>query len=261
MNKYCIEVRIFALAVLFICFEVCGVVNSPTVFGQEKQESSRRESESIKAIEAAGGRVMQISSADSSREVSFYLAGKKIEDKHLKDIGAVRDVIWLNLANTGVTNEGLKQIAGLKLQKLHLEKTGVGDAGLAHLKDMTDLEYLNLYGTSVTDEGLKHLSKLSKLKRLYVWQSKVSKEGMKAFEKQMPGLKVIGESKLPVSPPPKKKEDAKKDKQAKEDQLKAREKALQKKEKELKDREAKVKEREESLNKKEKELGKDSKKD
>ena len=259
MNKHRIEVRIIALAVLVAACEMCGVVKCPTVFGQEKQESSRREAEAIKNIEAAGGRVMQISSADSTREVSFYLAGKKVEDKHLSDLGAVKDVIWLNLANTGITNDGLKQLSGMKLQKLHLEKTAIGDEGLVHLKEMTDLEYLNLYGTSVTDEGLKHLAKLNNLKRLYVWQSKVTKEGMENFEKQIPGLKVIGESKLPVSPPPKKKENAEKDgKEPKAENLKAREEALQKKEKELKEREAKLKEREESLKKKEKELGKGS---
>ena len=201
---------------------------------------------------------MQISSADSTREVSFYLAGKKIEDQHLKDLGNVSDVIWLNLANTAVTDDGLKEIAGMKLQKLHLEKTGIGDSGLAHLKDMSDLEYLNLYGTTVTDAGLKHLEKLSKLKRLYVWQSKVTKEGMKSLEGKIPGLKVIGESKLPVSPPPKKKEDAKaKEAKAKEAKLKSREQAVAKKEKELKEREAALQKREEAIEQKEKDDDKD----
>jgi len=252
-----IEIRIFALAVLFVCCELFGAVKSPTVFAQDKEESSRREMEVIRKIEAAGGRVMQISSADSTREVSFYLAGKKVEDQHLKDLGIVQNVIWLNLANTGVTNDGIKEIAGLKLQKLHLEKTGIGDAGLAHLKDMSDLEYLNLYGTAVTDEGLKQLAKLSKLKKLYVWQSKVTKEGMASLEKQIPGLKVIGESKLPVAPP-KKEEDKKAKKGAKAGQLKAREKAVEKKEKELKDKEAALQKREEALKEKENQLNKEA---
>jgi len=218
--------------------------------------------EVIKKIEAAGGRVAQISSADSTREVSFYLAGKKVEDQHLKDLGVVKDVVWLNLANTGITNDGLKEIAGLKLQKLHLEKTGIGDAGLAHLKDMSELEYLNLYGTAVTDEGLKQLTKLSKLKRLYVWQSKVTKEGMKSLEKQIPGLQVVGESKLPVARPKKEKEDKKKAKKGASDgDLKAREKAVEKKEKELKDKEASLKQREEALKKKEQQLDKEAGKD
>ena len=218
-------------------------MNQPTIHGQEKEVSSRREAEVVKRIEAAGGRVMPISSADPTREISFYLAGEKIKDEQLKDIGAVSDVIWLNLANTGVTNEGLKQIAGMKLKKLHLEKTSIGDAGLAHLKEMGDLEYLNLYATSVTDEGLKNLAGLSKLKHVYVWQSKVTDAGMKSLEKQIPGLKVVGESKLPVI-------------KISMEEVKKREEAVKKKEQELKAKEKSLNEREEALQKKEKELGK-----
>lgn len=255
MKKSVCSIRILGLALCLVCCEFIGAVGLPTAFAQEEEQSSRRKTDVVEKIEAAGGRVMQISSADSTREVSFYLAGKKIEDQHLKDLGNVSDVIWLNLANTAVTDDGLKEIAGMKLQKLHLEKTGIGDSGLAHLKDMSDLEYLNLYGTTVTDAGLKHLEKLSKLKRLYVWQSKVTKEGMKSLEEKIPGLKVIGESKLPVSPPPEKKEDA--NAKAKEAKLKSREQAVAKKEKELKEREAALQKREEAIEQKEKDDDKD----
>ena len=234
-------------SITFLLF-CCGVflsVKSPTVLGQDKEESSRRETEVIKKIKANGGKIMQISSADSSREASFYLAGKKITDAHLKDLGAVRDVVWLNLANTAVSNDGLEKIAGLKLKKLHLEKTGIGDAGLVHLKEMVDLEYLNLYATAVTDEGLKHLTGLKKLKKVYVWQSKVTEAGMRELEKQIPGLKVVGESKLPVFEEPK---------VSKEDQLKAREDAIAKKEQELKKKEKSLNEKVEAIKKKVQEL-------
>ena len=213
--------RIPNIVILILCVGIVGVVNSPTIFGQDSEEKSQREAEAIKKVEAVGGRVLQISSADSNREVSFYLAGEKVKDEHIKDLGAVQNVIWLNLANTKVTNDGLQHIRGMKLAKLHLEKTGIGDEGLAHLKDMVELEYLNLYATEVTDEGLKHLEKMSKLKRLYVWQSKVTEEGMKALEEKISGLKVVGECKLPVIEPPKKeepkKEEPKKEKPKKEE--------------------------------------------
>lgn len=225
--------RIGAVSALLICIGICAFVNPTTVLAQE---SSRREAEIIKEIGKAGGRVMQISSADASREVSFYLAGKKIADANLKDINVVQNVIWLNLANTSVTDGGLKNIAGLKLQKLHLEKTGIGDSGLMHLKEMEDLTYLNLYATKVTDEGLKHLTGLKKLRKVYVWQSQVTENGMKSLEKQIPGLKVIGESKLP--------------KATKEEQLASREKKLNQKEKQLNEKEASLKKREQELKKK-----------
>jgi len=257
MKNWGSSYRFTAIPLLFFCFSISGTVNLPTLHGQE---SSRREAEVIKKIEEAGGNVMQISSADESREVSFYLAGKKITDQHLKEIGVVQNVKWLNLANTAVTDEGLKQIAGLDLQKLHLEKTGIGDAALMQLKEMKNLEYLNLYATSVTDKGMKHLNGLTKLKKVYVWQSKVTEAGMKALEEQIPGVEVIGESKLPVFV--EKKEEKKMEKKpaakpvSKEEQLATREKVLKQKEKSLNLKEAALKKREAELKKKEQELQK-----
>jgi len=181
-------------------------------FFQDQDKSTRRESGAITKVQSAGGRVHKISAADASREVSFYLAGDKVNDSHLSDLNAIAGVVWLNLANTKVTDDGLKNLAGMKLKKLHLEKTEIGDKGLAHLKDQVELEYLNLYGTRVTDAGLVHLHKMTKLKRLYVWQSKVTPEGMKKLEGAIEGLEVVGECKLPVieKKPEKKPEEKKK---------------------------------------------------
>jgi YHS domain-containing protein len=50
----------------------------------------------------------------------------------------------------------------------------VGDAGLGHLRNLSELEYLNLYGTGITDAGLEMLGGLPKLTRLYLWQTAVS---------------------------------------------------------------------------------------
>ena len=181
---------------------------------QDKDQSSRRESVAIEAVQSCGGRVQKISAADDSREVSFYLVGDKVKDSNLSQLNAIGNVIWLNLANTKITDDGLKHLAGIKLKKLHLEKTAIGDKGLAHLKEQTELEYLNLYATKVTDEGLVHLHGMKNLKRLYVWQSQVTPEGMKQLEEKIPGLEVVGECKLPVieKKPPKKEEEKKEEK-------------------------------------------------
>ncbi len=179
-------------------------------FFQEQGQSTRREVGAVTKVQSVGGRVQKISAADDSQEVSFYLAGEKVNDTHIENLSAIGNVIWLNLANTKITDDGLKHLAGMKLKKLHLEKTQIGDEGLAHLKDQVELEYLNLYGTKVTDKGLVHLHGLKKLKRLYVWQSQVTPEGMKKLEKMVEGLQVVGECKLPVIKKEEKKKDAKK---------------------------------------------------
>ena len=133
-----------------------GEVNG--FFQDENTESSRRQATVIASIEAAGGKVRKISAADNDREMSFYLSSSPIKDEHLKDVGVVQHVIWMNLAGTEITDEGLRYLADMPLQKLHLERTQIGDAGLVHLKTLQDLEYLNLYGTQVTDAGLIHLA-------------------------------------------------------------------------------------------------------
>ena len=196
-------VRMLAVSALVLFF------SSDSIVAQE--QSSRRENEIAKAIEAAGGRVYRISAADTAREVSFALSDKPVSDEHLKDLGGLGEVIWLNLANTKITNDGLKHLKGLPLKKLHLEKTGIGDEGLKHVKGFKDLEYLNLYATKVSDAGLKHLVGLKNLKKLYVWQSKVTEDGMKTLNKTLPDLEIIGEVKLTpvVIEEPKKKADEK----------------------------------------------------
>ena len=195
----------------------CGEVAS----NQDKKEtSSRRDAGAVDSIEKAGGKVYKISAADESREVSFYLSSKPIKDEHVAAVPAVRDVIWVNLAGTEITNDGLKHLKGLSLKKLHLERTKIGDAGLVHLKECKDLEYLNLYGSKVTDAGLEHLTGLKNLKKLFVWQTGVTEAGMQKLNESLPNLKIIGEIKLVpvvIEESAEKKEEAKKEEAKKEE--------------------------------------------
>jgi hypothetical protein len=184
-----ISIRISVLMILWL---------SPyAAVGQTDQErSSRREAEAIKAIEAAGGRVSRISAVDESREISCYLATDPIKDDHLKQASAIKNVIWMNLAGTEITDAGLKFIADMPLEKLHLERTQISDAGLQHLKNMKRLTYLNVYDTKVTDAGLQYLKELKSLKKLYVWKTSVTEDGMKKLNESLPELQIVGEVKL-----------------------------------------------------------------
>ena len=137
------------------------------------------EAEAIATIEKLGGTVRQIAQDSEDKEAAFHLSGKELTDDQLAAVKEIKNLIWLNIANTKVTDTGLKHLADIKsLTRLHLEKTQVGDVGLAHLKALENLEYLNLYGTQVTDAGLEHLKDLPKLKKLYLWDSKVTKGGL-----------------------------------------------------------------------------------
>jgi sugar lactone lactonase YvrE len=67
------------------------------------------------------------------------------------------------------------------LRRLELSGTAVTSAGLVHLKDLTNLQFLNLCLTNVSDEGFEHLEKLTNLRRMTVCSSKVTGTGFHYF--------------------------------------------------------------------------------
>ena len=66
------------------------------------------------------------------------------------------DAAVLQMANSNVTDETLKNLAGFKLLKeLDLNDTQITDAGLAILKSCPSLEKLRLANTKITDDGFR----------------------------------------------------------------------------------------------------------
>ena len=84
----------------------------------------------------------------------------------------------LDLKQTGVSDEGLSHFADLvELRSLRLPRR-ITDAGLAHLKGLTNLENLDLNDTKITNDGLKHLSSLGNLQWLGVQDTRLTDEGL-----------------------------------------------------------------------------------
>jgi hypothetical protein len=148
------------------------------------------DAQAVQKINALGGGAMPLAANTNLLSVNFSLAGAKIDDAALESLkGVSEQLVWLNLANTGVTDAGLKVLAGFKnLRRLHLEKTGIGDEGLASVKGLAELQYLNLYSTKVTDKGVAALGGLKKLKNVYLWQTAVTDAGAAELAKALPGL-------------------------------------------------------------------------
>ncbi len=131
-----------------------------------------------------------------------------------KDLGAsfaklgsvAYDVVWLNLAGTGIADGDLDALAGIKrLQRLHLERTGVGDAGVGRLAACHELAYLNLYGTQVGDAGIIRLAPLKRLAQIFLRDTKATPEGGAKLQAAIPGLQVVFDEALPTGPLPEKK--------------------------------------------------------
>lgn len=80
-------------------------------------------------------------------------------------IGDLPDTLWgLNLSGTRITDAGLVHVRELtQLQDLWLSHTQITDAGLANIEGMTRLEMLALSHTRITDAGLVYLKGMTEL--------------------------------------------------------------------------------------------------
>ena len=88
--------------------------------------------------------------------------------KELKDL---KNLTWLDLSGTYITDAGLKELKDLKnLTWLNLSGTDITDAGLKELKNLKNLTTLYLKCTWVTDAGLKELKRPQEHRRTVAWR-------------------------------------------------------------------------------------------
>ena len=72
------------------------------------------------------------------------------------------EVVRVSLADTKITDAGLVHLKGLtELQSLSMGGVGsqITDAGLVHLKGLSSLQTLDLRFTQITDQGIADLKK------------------------------------------------------------------------------------------------------
>jgi len=77
-----------------------------------------------------------------------------------------------------VHDETLKLLVGQDaLRRLELSGTAVTSAGLVHLKQLTNLQFLNMCLTAISDDGFEHLSNLTRMRRMTVCSSQITGTG------------------------------------------------------------------------------------
>ena len=102
------------------------------------------------------------------------------------------EVVTVDLSRTGVTDAGLAHLTGLTaLETLELYGTPITDAGLVHLSGLTTLKTLGLSRTQVTDAGLVHLTGLMALERLWIYGTQVTEVGVAKLQKALPNARLI----------------------------------------------------------------------
>ena len=111
-----------------------------------------------------------------------------MEPDTFKNLPAPLQPFALSLDNSGLDNDGLKELARFRhIRFLSVGNTAVTDDGLKSLADLMDLQHLNLANVRVTDAGLKHLTKLKHLRTLTrLWRTSVTDDGFEAPRRGSP---------------------------------------------------------------------------
>jgi hypothetical protein len=139
--------------------------------------------------------------------LDFSFQGKAFDDETLaRFVKRYGDQVWgLSLANTSVTDAGLRHLADLHhIKKLaigntdprqglpgaDLSPTKVTDLGLIHLNSLTTLSSLHLGRLPITDAGLDAVKDLPNLGGLYLDRTRVRGTAFGRL-KSLPGLAVL----------------------------------------------------------------------
>jgi uncharacterized membrane protein len=155
------------------------------------EEVSAADGNAISALQQKGILILPVGNETNYLSVSFVNA-RSATDADLQLLLPLRkQLLWLNLGRTKITNEGLKVIAQLSaLRQIHFNHTSITDDGVKHLIPLTELNYLNLVGTKITDAGLSYLSTMKKLKNIFVYQTGVTGKGLQYFSSKLPDARV-----------------------------------------------------------------------
>lgn len=99
-----------------------------------------------------------------------------VADEDLEAIGLCRNLVSVDLSNTGIGDVGLRYLSILpELKFLNVDNTHISDAGIVqHLGNFETLELLSLGGFLITDYGVLHMPRLRRLKLLRIDCPRVS---------------------------------------------------------------------------------------
>ncbi len=120
------------------------------------------------------------------------LPGTALTETGATGLASLPTLSRLDLRLFGVTDDQLRRISLLqKLTKLVLNGSPmIGDAGLEHLRTLTNLTYLDVRNTKVIDAGLEHLRTLTNLTQLGVHNTKVTAASVAKLQQALPKCKI-----------------------------------------------------------------------
>lgn len=114
------------------------------------------------------------------KKITELRLDRTVTDDGLACLKEFPELKHLNLSGcSGVSDAALVHLKEITtLEALWLDETSVTDAGLVHLEGLSNLRDLNLRDTAVTDAGLHHLKGLAALERLWLVGTPTSDAGL-----------------------------------------------------------------------------------
>jgi len=103
--------------------------------------------------------------------------------------------VWLRLARTQITDEGLRHLAEIKnLYWLDISATQVTDTGLAYLTSLSDLSLLQVGCTRVSAAGLAQLAGMAGIERIDVPDTAVAADDLPILRRKLPHTRIMIEA-------------------------------------------------------------------
>jgi len=100
----------------------------------------------------------------------------------------------ISLTSSGIDDAGLYYIGQMThLKELYLQKTKLNGSGLVYLQKLENLEVLNLSFTQTDDKAAIDLLNFPNLKKVYLYRTNTSKEVIEALTRYKPELEILQE--------------------------------------------------------------------
>jgi Leucine Rich Repeat (LRR) protein len=123
-----------------------------------------------------------------------HLSGSQLSDDSARVFAQLPRLKGLSLQGNNLTDAGCEHLGKMtQLESLWIgcvdeRRSKIGDAGVAHLWNLTNLDTLEIQHSEVTNEGLMHLTKLTKLRSLILNSSAV--DDPSALKKALPQCQI-----------------------------------------------------------------------
>ncbi len=144
-----------------------------------RDERTTRVRDASSKISALGGTITY--QASPERDSYQVRLGETWQgtDRDLMPLVDLPNVTWLSMERSPIGNDGLAQIQELtRLEKLYLGQSKVTGEGLRYIRKLENISNLSLRGLKVANSDLENLSKLDKLETLGLDDTQISDAGL-----------------------------------------------------------------------------------